>query len=183
MADNLNCLYVVVILVIAIFLIIGGIRVVPENKRLVVFRLGRPLDKSKGSGIVFLIPIIDRAMSVDLGEHKQEVLDQTAVTQNSIPVLFSFVWYYKVIDPVASVVSVGNFETATAGVAVTTLRALIGDLKSVDLSTNLKSIQTKTRIRLDEVTERWGVRVNNFEILKIAVDDQRKKIDDANFVV
>jgi len=183
MTDSLNCLYVVAILVIAFFSIIGGIKIVPEYERLVVFRLGRPLSKPKGPGIVFLVPMIDRAIKVDLREQKREVLDQTARTQNSIPVLFSFVWHYKVIDPVESIVNVGNQEAATAGIAITNLRAFIGDLKSVDMLTSLESMNTKARARLDEVTERWGVKVTNFEILKIAVDDHRKEIDDANFVV
>jgi regulator of protease activity HflC (stomatin/prohibitin superfamily) len=176
MSETIN-----IIIVIAVLLAFIEIHIVPEYQRLVVLRIGRPLDKPKGPGIVFLIRTIDRAWKVDLREQKREVSDQTARTQHSLPVLFSFRWYYKVIDPVKAIVSVGNVEASIAGMATTVLRTLIGDLNSVDKSTILESLNTKVRVRLDELAQRLGVRVTEFEILKIVVDDRRKEIDDAIF--
>jgi regulator of protease activity HflC (stomatin/prohibitin superfamily) len=172
-----------ILLLLALPVVVSMFHVVPEYQRLVVFRLGRQLDKPKGPGIVLLIPVIDRAVKVDLREQKREVSDQTARTQNSLPVLFSFRWYYKVIDPVKSVINVGNFGSSMAGIAATVLIKLIEDLNSVDITTNLQSMNTKARTRLDEITQPWGVKVTEFEILKIVVDDRRKEIDDAIFTI
>jgi len=173
--------FIGVTIVIGFIVLASAIRVVPDYLCLVVLRLGRPLDKPKGPGIVFLIPMIDRAVKVDLREQKREVSDQTARTQDSVPVLFSFCWHYKILDPVKSIVQVGNQETATAGNAITILRAFIGGTNSTDILTSLESINAKARTMLDEVTNRWGVKVTNFETLKIIVDENRKEMDKTNF--
>jgi len=160
-------------IVIAIISIIMAIKVVPEHLRLVVFRLGRPLDKPKGPGLVFLIPVIDRAVKVDLREQMREVLDQTARTQDSEPVLFSFCWYFKVLNPVKSVLRPANQEAATEDLAITTLREFIGGANSVDIVTSIESYNAKARTILDKSTNDWGVKITNFEILNIAVDNQQ----------
>jgi len=183
MNGALDYCYIGTILVIAIFSIIGGMKVIPEYQRLVVFRLGRPLDKPKGPGLVFLIPVVDRAVKVDLREQKREVLDQMARTKDGEPVLFSYCCHYKVLDPVKSVLEVGNHEAAAAGMTMTTFRALIGSTNSVDITKNIESMNSYTRTRVDEITERWGVKTTNIEILKIVVDDHQKEMDEANFTV
>ena len=82
-------------LVLAIGILALGWKVVPEYQRLVVFRLGRPLDKAKGPGIVFLVPMIDRALKVDLREQKREISNQEATTKDLIPISCDLRWYYK----------------------------------------------------------------------------------------
>src|SRR5512143_343404 len=109
--------------VLAIILLASAIRVVNEYVRLVVFRLGRCIG-SRGPGIVFLIPIVDRGVPVDLREQVREVPHQTSITKDNAPISIDFLWYYKVLNPVDSVLQVGNFELAAAGIATTTLRAV-----------------------------------------------------------
>jgi regulator of protease activity HflC (stomatin/prohibitin superfamily) len=134
--------------------------------RLVVFRLGRCVG-AKGPGIVFLIPIVDRGISVDLREQVREIPHQTSITKDNAPISIDFLWYYKVLDPAESVLQVGNFESAAAGIAATTLRAVIGGIMLDEVLSEREHINNMLRTRLDEVTERWGVKVTNVEIREI----------------
>ena len=154
------------ILVIGFIFVANAIRIVPEYQRLVVFRLGRCIG-ARGPGIVFLIPVIDRAVKVDLREQVREVPHQTSITKDNAPISIDFLWYYKVLDPSESVLQVGNFESAAAGIAATTLRAVIGGIPLDDVLSEREHINNMLRTRLDEVTERWGVKVTNVEIREI----------------
>jgi regulator of protease activity HflC (stomatin/prohibitin superfamily) len=163
--------YVALCVVGGLFLLLfaflaSAIRVVPEYNRLVVFRLGRCVG-TKGPGIVLLIPIIDRAVKVDLREQVREIPHQTSITKDNAPISIDFLWYYKVLDPAESVLQVGNFEAAAQGMATTTLRAVIGGIPLDDVLSEREHINTMLRTRLDEVTERWGVKVTNVEIREI----------------
>ncbi len=159
------CLVGAVIL-FALVLISSAIRVVPEYQRLVVFRLGRSIG-AKGPGLVFLIPVIDRAVRVDLREQVREIPHQTSITKDNAPISIDFLWYYKVLDPTESVLQVGNFEAAAQGMATTTLRAVIGGILLDEVLSEREHINNMLRTRLDEVTERWGVKVTNVEIREI----------------
>jgi regulator of protease activity HflC (stomatin/prohibitin superfamily) len=152
--------------VLAIILLASAIRVVPEYVRLVVFRLGRCIG-SKGPGLVFLIPIVDRGVSVDLREQVREVPHQTSITKDNAPISIDFLWYYKVLNPTDSVLQVGSFEAAALGMATTTLRAVIGGIMLDEVLSEREHINNMLRTRLDEVTERWGVKVTNVEIREI----------------
>jgi regulator of protease activity HflC (stomatin/prohibitin superfamily) len=152
--------------VLAIILLASAIRVVPEYMRLVVFRLGRCIG-SKGPGIVFLIPIVDRGVPVDLREQVREIPHQTSITKDNAPISIDFLWYYKVLNPMESVLQVGNFEAAAQGMATTTLRAVIGGIMLDEVLSEREHINNMLRTRLDEVTERWGVKVTNVEIREI----------------
>ncbi len=155
------------ILLVVLLAVLNAIRIVPEYQRLVVFRLGRVLDKPKGPGLVFLIPGVDRPVKVDLREQVREVPHQTSITKDNAPISIDFLWYYKVIDPAQSVLQVGNFELSAAGIAATTLRAVIGGIPLDDVLSEREHINNMLRTRLDEVTERWGVKVTNVEIREI----------------
>ena len=154
------------VFVVGFVLIASAIRITPEYQRLVVFRLGRCLGE-KGPGIVFLIPIVDRAVKVDLREQVREIPHQTSITKDNAPISIDFLWYYKVLDPTESVLQVGNFEAAAQGMATTTLRAVIGGINLDDVLSEREHINNMLRTRLDEVTERWGVKVTNVEIREI----------------
>ncbi|GAB4479009.1 MAG: hypothetical protein Kow0088_19440 [Anaerolineales bacterium] len=162
---TLTCLIGVVVVLVVLFLA-SAIRIVPEYQRLVVFRLGRCVG-SKGPGIVLLIPVIDRAVRVDLREQVREIPHQTAITKDNAPISIDFLWYFKVLDPTESVLQVGNFEAAAQGMATTTLRAVIGGIVLDDVLSEREHINNMLRTRLDEVTERWGVKVTNVEIREI----------------
>jgi regulator of protease activity HflC (stomatin/prohibitin superfamily) len=159
--------FVGAILVIGLIFFAQAIKIVPEYQRLVVFRLGRVLEKPKGPGIILLIPVIDRARWVDLREQIREVPHQVSITKDNAPISIDFLWYFKVIEPAQSVIQVGNFEQSAAGIAATTLRAVIGGIPLDDVLSEREHINNMLRARLDEVTERWGVKVTNVEIREI----------------
>lgn len=154
------------VLVLGLIFLASAIRIVPEYQRLVVFRLGRCIG-AKGPGLIFLIPIVDRGVRVDLREQVREIPHQTSITEDNAAISVDFIWYYKILDPTESVLAVGNFESAAQGMATTTLRAVIGGITLDDVLSKRERINNLLRARLDEVTERWGVKVTNVEIREI----------------
>jgi regulator of protease activity HflC (stomatin/prohibitin superfamily) len=165
---TLTTVICLVVFFLAFFFILATniIRIVPEYRRLIVFRLGR-VQGDRGPGIVILLPVIDQAVSVDLREQVREIPHQTSITKDNAPISIDFLWYYKVVSPRDSVLQVGNFESAAAGIATTTLRAVIGGIMLDEVLSEREHINTMLRTRLDEVTERWGVKVTNVEIREI----------------
>jgi regulator of protease activity HflC (stomatin/prohibitin superfamily) len=155
------------VVVLGVIFLMNAIRIVPEYQRLVVFRLGRVLSAPRGPGIVLLIPIIDRPVRVDLREQIREVPHQVSITKDNAPISIDFLWYFKVIEPTASVVAVQNFEMSAAGMSTTTLRSVIGGIALDEVLSQRENINTTLRTKLDEVTERWGVKVTNVEIREI----------------
>jgi regulator of protease activity HflC (stomatin/prohibitin superfamily) len=155
------------IFVVGVVLFFTAVRIVPEYQRLVVFRLGRVQRPEKGPGLVILIPVVDQARTVDLREQVREIPHQTSITKDNAPISIDFLWYYKVLDPVLSVIGVGNFEVASQGMATTTLRSVIGGIALDDVLSQREHINQTLRVKLDEVTERWGVKVTNVEIREI----------------
>jgi regulator of protease activity HflC (stomatin/prohibitin superfamily) len=151
---------------IALVILTSAIRIVQEYERLVVFRLGRAVGE-KGPGLVLLIPFIDRGVKVDLREQVREIPHQTSITKDNAPIAIDFLWYYKVLHAGDSVLQVGNFEAAAQGMATTTLRSVIGGIPLDDVLSQREHINQLLRTRLDEVTERWGVKVTNVEIREI----------------
>jgi regulator of protease activity HflC (stomatin/prohibitin superfamily) len=161
----LLCTIGFIVLVVFVFLA-NAIKVVPEYQRLVVFRLGRCIG-DKGPGLVLLIPFIDRPVKVDLREQVREIPHQTSITKDNAPISIDFLWYYKVLQPTDSILQVGNFELAAQGMATTTLRSVIGGILLDGVLSEREHINNMLRTRLDEVTERWGVKVTNVEIREI----------------
>jgi regulator of protease activity HflC (stomatin/prohibitin superfamily) len=159
------CLIVAVVLV-GLMLLFSAIRIVQEYERLVVFRLGRSIGE-KGPGLVILWPFIDRGVKVDLREQVREIPHQTSITKDNAPISIDFIWYSKVVVAKDSVLQVGSFEAAAQGMATTTLRSVIGALLLDDVLSQREQINQMLRTKLDEVTERWGVKVTNVEIREI----------------
>ncbi|MCX6036087.1 MAG: SPFH domain-containing protein, partial [Chloroflexi bacterium] len=154
------------VVVVLVFFLANAIRIVNEYQRLVVFRLGRCVG-TKGPGLVLLIPVIDRPVKADLREQVREVPHQVSITKDNAPISIDFLWYFKVMDPTLSVIGVGNFELAAAGMATTTLRSVIGGIPLDEVLSQREHINQTLRTKLDEVTERWGVKVTNVEIREI----------------
>ncbi len=151
---------------IGLAIVASAIRIAQEYERLVVFRLGRCVGE-RGPGLVFLIPFIERAIKVDLREQVREIPHQTSITKDNASIAVDFIWYYKVVDAMQSVIQVGNFELAAQGMATTTLRSVIGAISLDEVLSNRDHINQVMRVKLDEVTERWGVKVTNVEIREI----------------
>jgi len=158
--------YLVAGIIVAISILSSAIKIVREYQRLVVFRLGRSTGK-KGPGVVFLLPVIDRAVWVDLREFFLEIPSQTCITKDNAPINIDFLIYFKVFDPDLSVIQVTDFAGAARGIATTTLRAVVGDISLDDVLAKREQINQVLRTKLDEVTERWGVKVTTVEIREI----------------
>ena len=142
------------------------VRVVPEYKRIVVFRLGKMIGV-RGPGVTVLMPFIDRITSVDLREFYLEIPKQTAITKDNAPISLDFITFFKVVDAQASVVQVADFAGAAQNIAATTLRSIVGDISLDDMLAQRDEINQVLRTKLDEVTERWGVKVTTVEIREI----------------
>jgi regulator of protease activity HflC (stomatin/prohibitin superfamily) len=157
---------VVLIILLGVVLIASAIRVVPEYQRLVVLRLGRLLGV-RGPGLVLLIPIVDRGIRTDLRERVFDVTPQACITQDNATLSIDFLIYSKIVDPAASVVNVQQYENASRGIAITTLRAVVGDMLLDAVLSRREDINSTLRGKLDEVTERWGIKVTAVEIREI----------------
>jgi len=144
----------------------SAIKIVREYQRLVLFRLGRAVG-IKGPGLVWIFPIIDRVTWVDLRELYLEIPHQTAITEDNAPISIDFIIFYKVVDASMSVLQVQNFAGAAQNIAATTLRSVVGDMSLDDVLSKREEMNLVLRTKLDEVTERWGVKVTNVEVREI----------------
>ena len=142
------------------------IRIVPEYQRLVILALGR-YSGTRGPGFLFVIPILERAITVDMRERFLDIPAQTAITQDNAPIAIDFLVYYRVTDPKRSVLEVDHVVNAAVNIATTTLRAVIGDIELDDVLSKREQINDTLRVKLDEVTERWGLKITSVEIREI----------------
>jgi regulator of protease activity HflC (stomatin/prohibitin superfamily) len=157
-----------IVIVIILGILYLSVRVVQQYEKMVVFRLGRTNESLvREPGLRFLIPIIDRPVKVDIREQFIEVPSQTTITKDNAPINVDFLIYWRIADPLKSVVNVANFPGALQGVATTTLRAVIGDILLDEVLSRREQINEVLRVKLDEVTERWGGKVTTVEIREI----------------
>ncbi len=163
-------LLIVVLIVAALLIVFAAIsiRIVPQWAQLVVYRWGQ-VNQSlvRRPGLRFLIPFVDRGVQVDLREQFIEVPRQTAITKDNAPLGVDFLIYWKIVDPMMSQINVANFAGALQGVAATSLRSVIGDIPLDDVLSQREKINETLRLKLDEVTERWGGKVTTVEIREI----------------
>ncbi|MCL5947271.1 MAG: paraslipin, partial [Chloroflexi bacterium] len=155
-------LLAIIIILVVVFLS-QSLRIAREYQRLIIFRLGKCIG-SRGPGPVLLIPLIDRPVLVDLREQFTEIPHQTCITEDNVPISIDFLIYRQVVDPVTSVIAVNNFAGAAQGIAATTLRAIVGDILLDEVLAKREQINEVLRTKLDEVTQRWGVKVTAVEI-------------------
>ncbi|CAN5836218.1 SPFH domain-containing protein [soil metagenome] len=159
---------VILIAVVLLVLAYLSVRIVNEYERLVVFRLGRTGPHLvKDPGLRLLIPLVDRPVKTDLREQFIEVPSQTNITKDNAPINIDFLIYWRIVDPMRSVVNVANFAGALQGISTTTLRAVIGDILLDDVLSKREQINEVLRTKLDEQTERWGGKVTTVEIREI----------------
>jgi len=160
-----SLLFLIVVLVVFLYL---SIRIVRQYERMVIFRLGRTSpDLVREPGLRFLIPIIDRPVKVDIRENYTEVPSQTVITRDNAPVDIDFLIYWKIVQPMDSLVNVGNFQGALQGIATTTLRAVVGDMMLDDVLSKRDQVNDVLRVKLSEQTERWGGKVTTVEIREL----------------
>src|SRR5881628_3184239 len=163
---NMGLIALGVILVAAVLLLRASIRIVPQNRDLVVQWLGRYQD-TRDAGLRFLIPVIQNGTIVDMRERVKEIQQQTCITKDNAPINIDFLIFSRVLDARASVFEAQNFDIAVQGIATTTLRAVIGDIPLDDVLAKREQINEVLRAKLDEVTQRWGVKVTTVEIREL----------------
>lgn len=161
-----TAILVIIVVVLVIWVLSRLIRVVPETERLVVLSLGR-YSGTRGPGIVIIIPIIEQARKVDIRERFLDIPSQTGITRDNAPIDIDFLIYYRVVDPKLAVLQVDNVVSAAVNIATTTLRAVIGDISLDDVLAKREQINDTLRVKLDEITERWGLKITSVEIREI----------------
>ncbi len=158
---------VVGVVVLFLLVVLGfSVKIIREYQRIVLFRLGRAIG-TRGPGLVLINPVTDRTSWVDLRERFLEIPHQTAITKDNASISIDFIIFYKVFDPSMTVLEVQNFAAAAQNVAATTLRSVVGDMPLDDVLSKREDMNASLRVRLDEVTERWGVKVTTVEVREV----------------
>lgn len=161
------------IIVLIIFIILG-IRILNEYERGVIFRLGR-LSNTKGPGLKWIIPFIDRMVKVDLRTVTMDVPGQDVITRDNVSVKVNAVIYFRVISPTKAIVEVENYLYATSQLAQTTLRSVCGEAELDELLSEREKINTKLQEILDKMTDPWGVKVSTVEVKHIDLPPEMQR--------
>jgi len=166
--------WAIVLIVLAVVVLPQSIRILREYERGVIFRLGK-LQGAKGPGLIFLIPIVDRMVKMDLRVVTIDVPKQEIMTRDNVPATVDAVVYFRVVDPNAAVVKVENFWKATSLIAQTTLRSVLGQSPLDDLLSQRDIINQKLQEIIDKQTEPWGIKVTAVEVKEVALPDSMKR--------
>ncbi len=164
--DNFGIGILIVLGLIVLFAIIRTFRIVPEYERLVILALGKYAG-TRGPGVTIVLPFLETAVRVDLRERFLDIPAQTAITLDNAPIDIDFLIYYRVVDPKRAVLEISDVVSASLNMATTILRAVIGDIELDSVLSQRERINTMLRNKLDEITERWGLKITNVEIREI----------------
>jgi regulator of protease activity HflC (stomatin/prohibitin superfamily) len=168
-------LALVILLVVAVVaaVVIAGasVRVLREYERGVVFRLGR-VTAQRGPGIIFLLPIVDRMVRVSLRTVTLKIPAQEIITRDNVPARVTAVAYYRIIDPTKSVIEIESVIAATAQIAQTTLRSVLGKADLDALLSERENINEHLQQIIDDQTEPWGIKVTTVEIKDVEIPDR-----------
>lgn len=165
---------IIVVLVLAIIVLPQAMRVLREYERGVIFRLGK-LIGAKGPGVIFLIPLVDRMVKMDLRVVTIDVAKQETMTKDNVPVTVDAVVYFRVVDPQAAVVKVENYWKATSLIAQTTLRSVLGQVEMDELLSHREKINITLQEIIDHQTDPWGIKVTAVEVKDVALPDSMKR--------
>jgi regulator of protease activity HflC (stomatin/prohibitin superfamily) len=166
--------WVAPLVLLAVIILPQALRILREYERGVIFRLGKLL-MAKGPGLIFLIPIVDRMVRMDLRVVTIDVPRQEVMTRDNVPVSVDAVLYFRVIDPEAAVVKVENFLKATSLIAQTTLRSVLGQAELDELLAHREKINLTLQEIIDRQTDPWGVKVTAVEVKDVALPDTMKR--------
>jgi regulator of protease activity HflC (stomatin/prohibitin superfamily) len=165
---------VVVIIILMAVILPQTLRVLREYERGVVFRLGKLLG-AKGPGLIFLLPVVDRIVKMDLRVVTIDVPKQEVMTRDNVPVSVDAVVYFRVLDPIAAVIKVENFWKATSLIAQTTLRSVMGQAELDEVLSHREKINQTLQEIIDRQTDPWGVKVTAVEVKDVALPDGMKR--------
>ncbi len=163
------------ILLILLIFLISAIRIVKEYERGVIFRLGR-LVGAKGPGLFFILPFADSIVKVDLRTVTYDVPPQEVVTKDNVTVKVNAVVYYRVVDPNKAVTEVYDYKYATAQIAQTTLRSIIGQAELDEVLSERDKLNIKIQQIIDEVTSSWGIKVTAVEIKDVELPEEMRRV-------
>lgn len=156
-------------------LLVASIRIVQEYERGVIFRLGRVSGGPRGPGLFFVIPFIDQMVKVDLRVITMDIPPQDCITKDNVTVRVNAVVYFRVIDPVKAVVNIRNFTQATAQIAQTSLRSVVGQRELDELLANREEVNHDLQYIIDEQTDPWGVKVSIVEVKDVELPEVMKR--------
>ena len=162
------------LLIFLIIIIASAIRILKEYERGVIFRLGRMVG-SKGPGIIFLIPLIDRMVKVSLRTVVMDVPPQDVITKDNVSVQVNAVLYFRVLNPEKSVVEVENYLFATSQLSQTTLRSVVGQVELDELLMERDKINARLQEIIDSHSDPWGIKVSMVEIKHIDLPEEMKR--------
>ena len=164
--------YVLVVVIIFLLLILSAsIKIMAEYQRIVIFRLGRLLG-IKGPGLVFVIPIIDSIIKLDLRTRVIDVPKQRVITEDNVTVDVDAVVYFRITDPQKAVVEVQRYDVATSLLAQTTLRDVLGQKTLDELLSKREELNKSLQTIIDQGTDPWGIKVSNVTIRDVALPDE-----------
>ncbi|HTR33928.1 MAG TPA: slipin family protein [Gaiellaceae bacterium] len=165
-------LLLIVFVVVIFFLVlyaISAIKVLREYERAIVFRLGRLFPNPKGPGLIWLIPIVDRMVRVDLRTITLNVPPQEVITKDNVPVRVNAVAYFRIVKPEDAIVQIENFMVATSQIAQTTLRSVLGQHQLDELLSEREKINAILQEIIDESTAPWGIKVSIVEVKDVEI--------------
>jgi regulator of protease activity HflC (stomatin/prohibitin superfamily) len=162
------------LIIVAIFVLPQALRILREYERGVIFRLGKLID-AKGPGLIFLIPLVDKMVKMDLRVVTIDVARQEIMTRDNVPVTVDAVVYFRVVDPTAAVVKVENYWKATSLIAQTTLRSVLGQAEMDELLSHREKINQQLQEIIDRQTDPWGIKVTAVEVKDVALPDSMKR--------
>ena len=157
---------IIFLVLVVFYILVRTFRIIAEYERVVILTLGR-YTGTRGPGLIIVIPLLEQAIKVDMRESFLDIPSQTAITQDNAPIAIDFLVYYRIVDPMLSIIAVDHVVRASTNIATTTLRAVIGDISLDDVLSKREQINDTLRVKLDEVTERWGLKVTSVEIREI----------------
>ena len=166
--------FLLFVVFLGIVVLANAIRVVREYERLVVFRLGR-LVGERGPGLVFLIPIVDRAVKVGLRTVTMDVPPQDIITKDNVTVKVNAVIYFRVMSVQEAVVQVENYLYATSQIAQTTLRSILGQAELDELLSEREKLNLALQQVIDRQTEPWGVKVSTVEVKNVDLPQEMQR--------
>jgi regulator of protease activity HflC (stomatin/prohibitin superfamily) len=165
---------IAVALAILIAIIVAAVRIVDEYERGVIFRLGRVMG-AKGPGLVFIVPLIDRMVKVNLQTITADIPPQDVITKDNVTLRVNAVTYFNVVDPVNSVVAIEDYVYGTSQIAQTTLRSIIGQVDLDDLLVKRDEINQQLQQIIDQVTNPWGVKVTLVEVKDVELPETMRR--------
>ncbi|HOE73212.1 MAG TPA: slipin family protein [Deltaproteobacteria bacterium] len=165
----------ITIVVIILLFLFSAIKILNEYERAVVFRLGRVLPAPKGPGLIIIIPVVDRFVRISLRTVVQDVPPQDVITRDNVTVKVNAVVYFRVIEPMKSVIEVENYLYATSQLSQTTLRSVCGQAELDELLANREEISSRIQEMLDRQTDPWGIKVSAVELKHIDLPEEMQR--------